>query len=74
MDDTLVLLKPDDGQYFSLDDVGGRIWELADGTRSVADIAAVVADEYDGPHEAIRTDTLELLEELAGERLVVEAR
>ena len=74
MDDTLVLLNPHDGQYFSLDDVGGRIWELADGTRSVSDIVALIAEEYDAPAEAIQTDTLELLEDLAGEKLVGKAR
>lgn len=68
--DTVVLLTPDSGQYFTLNEVGGRIWELADGTRSVAEIAGVLVEEYDAPLEEIEADALEVLGELATERLV----
>jgi hypothetical protein len=68
--DTVILLTPDSGEYFTLNEVGGRIWELADGSRSVAEIAAVLVDEYEAPLEDIQADTLEVLGELAEERLV----
>jgi coenzyme PQQ biosynthesis protein PqqD len=71
--DALVLLDPQGGAYFSLNDVGSRVWGLCDGTRSVADLVSVLADEFDAPTEAIRDDVLELLEELASEGLVTEA-
>jgi coenzyme PQQ biosynthesis protein PqqD len=66
----VVVLKPSDGQYFSLDDVGGRIWELCEGTQSVAEIAETLAQEYDAPAAVIERDALELLEDLEGEGLV----
>ncbi|HEX8849070.1 MAG TPA: pyrroloquinoline quinone biosynthesis peptide chaperone PqqD [Gemmatimonadaceae bacterium] len=59
--DTVVLLDPDSGEYFSLDDVGGRIWELCDGTRTVAEIAAILGTEYDADAAAIEDDVSELL-------------
>ena len=71
MDDTFVLLKPSDGNYYALDEVGSRVWELCDGRRSVADVAATICSEYDAPAETIRADVLELLEDLAGESLVL---
>ena len=71
--DTVVLLTPDSGEYFTLNEVGGRIWELADGTRSVSEIAAVLAQEYEAPADEIETDTLEVLGELAGEKLLDDA-
>lgn len=65
-----ILLTPESGEYFSLDDVGGRIWELADGSRSAREIARVLHDEYDAPLETIEADTLELLAELAERQLL----
>ena len=66
----MILLDPASGEYFTLDDVGGRIWELCDGFRSVDEIASVLADEYDAPVDRIRADALELLTELRESQLV----
>ena len=71
--DTVVLLDPDSGQYFTLDDVGARVWELSDGTRSVSQLVEILCAEYDAPASTIHADVLELLAELADERLVVES-
>ncbi len=68
--ETVVLLTPGTGEYFTLNEVGGRIWDLSDGNRTVAEIAALVSDEYDAPIEQIQTDALELLAELTEERLM----
>jgi hypothetical protein len=68
--ETVVLLTPDSGEYFTLNEVGGRIWGLSDGNRTVAEIAALVSDEYDAPIEQIQADALELLAELTEERLM----
>jgi pyrroloquinoline quinone biosynthesis protein D len=69
-DEGVVVLNPNDGQYFSLDDVGGRIWELCEGDRSIAEIANVLAEEYDAEPSVIQADALELLRELRDEGLV----
>lgn len=65
-----VLLSLDGGQYYSLENVGSRIWELSDGSRTVADIAQVLASEYAQPPATIEADVLELLNDLAHEHLV----
>ena len=72
-EDGVVVLNPNDGNYFSLDDVGGRIWELCDGERSTDEIAAVLAAEYDAPIADITRDVLDLLNELRAEGLVADA-
>jgi hypothetical protein len=72
-DEELLLLDPEDGSYYALEEVGARIWELCDGKRRVADIAATLNEEFDAPPEAIRADLFELLEELSGRGLVVDA-
>jgi hypothetical protein len=67
----LVLLDTRDEQYYSLDEVGAFIWQLIDGQRTVADLAAAVAAAYEAPEATIQQDTLDILEHLAGERLIV---
>jgi hypothetical protein len=69
----LILLDPDDGSYYTLDEVGSRIWELCDGTRSTAEIAAILSEEFDAAPETIRADLLELVADLSDQNLVVEA-
>jgi hypothetical protein len=66
-----VLLDVKSGHYYALDGVGGRVWELCDGARSVRQIAEVVSNEYDtGGHE-VEDDVVALISELAGESLLV---
>ncbi len=67
---TVVLLDMDDGRYFTLDEVGGRVWDLCDGSRTVLEMAALLEDEYEAPQAAIERDLLALLTDLAHERLV----
>ena len=66
-----ILLTPESGEYFSLDEVGSRIWQLADGSRSAREIAELLRVEYDAPLDEIEADTMELLSELDGRRLLV---
>jgi hypothetical protein len=71
--DSLILLRPASGQYYTLDEVGARVWELCDGTRPVADLVSTIQAEYDAPEATIRADILELLDELTDEQLVAMA-
>ncbi len=66
----LVLLDTRDEQYYSLDEVGAFIWQRIDGQRTVAELAAAVAVEYEAPEATIQQDTLEMLEQLASEGLI----
>jgi hypothetical protein len=68
--ETVVLLDPVSGSYFSLDDVGAHIWELCDGSHDVGEIAASVCSVYAASPEIVRTDVVELLAELAAEGLL----
>lgn len=67
---TLVLLSIPSGQYYSLNELGARVWKLCDGTRTVAEIIELIGKEYDAPLDRIRDDVIALLRELGSERLV----
>jgi len=66
-----VLLDVTSGQYYGLDPVGGRIWQLCDGTRSVRQIAEAVCDEYDAAGHSVEDDVVGLVSDLVGESLLV---
>ena len=67
---TLILLDPDSGECYTLDEVGARIWDLCDGTRPVADVVALLHADFDAPIAAIQADVLELLDDLARDALI----
>ena len=72
-DGTLVLLDLDSGHYYSLDDVGARVWELCDGERSCGEILTTLGEEYEAPAETLEGDVLAFLQEMLDESLLVPA-
>lgn len=67
-----LLLNMRDGNYYSLNEVGGRIWMLCDGKHSVGQMVETLASEYDATTETLTGDTLELLDELRNKKLITE--
>ena len=68
--DETVLVDADRGQYYTLNQVGARIWGLlVDGT-SFAEIVDCVCAEYDVARERGERDTDVLLRELLGKSLL----
>ncbi len=52
------------GTYFSLDEVGGRIWDLLSLPTNAEVIVATLAEEYNAPEEKIALDLVALLDRL----------
>lgn len=69
----LVLLHVESGQYYSLDGVGERMWELLTQGQTLEAVAQTLSVEYDAPLEQILQDVKELTEELSRERLLLDA-
>ena len=53
-----ILVHPGQGKVRVLNPVGARLWELADGTRSLADMAETLVSEYDVELAQARADVL----------------
>ena len=70
MGEDAVLLHIQRGDYYSLNRVGARLWVLADGSKSVADLAGVITKEFDISREEAEADIVELAEQLQKEGLV----
>ena len=70
LDDSVVMMDVDEGQYYELDPVASRIWALIGTGRSVAEICDVLAGEYEVEPDTCRRDTLEFLQAAWEQRLV----
>jgi len=68
---TLVLLDLEGGQYFALDEVSARVWELCDGEHGIGAIVEAIGSEYEAPVETIREDVMAFLQEMLDEKLLV---
>lgn len=69
--DQWILLDLDGGQYYALDEVSGRIWDLCDGSRDVAALVEALCQDYEAPAETVEADVLAFLGEMVEEKLVV---
>ena len=69
-DDTTVLLDSNAGVYYTLNEVGGRIWASLVSGGSLSDTIHVLRQEYDVMPEVLATDTTELVRALIASRLV----
>ncbi|MFZ2360272.1 MAG: PqqD family protein [Anaerolineae bacterium] len=65
-----VVISPDEGMVRMLNPTASRIWQLADGSRSVDDIAAVLTEEFMVDLPQARQSVVRLLGELAERQLV----
>jgi Coenzyme PQQ synthesis protein D (PqqD) len=67
----VVLVRPDDGGFYLLDELGTRIWKLCDGERSVEQVIATIGEETDQPPPAVAGDVREWISELRTEQLML---
>ena len=65
-----VLLDLSSEQYFGLDRVGTRFWQLLDGRRSLGEVIDSMLEEYDVSQEQLHSDVFALLEALQAAHLI----
>lgn len=65
-----VLLDSRSGRYYGLDEVGSRIWQLAEDGLPLSSIAERLAEEYDVARETLQHDVSRFITALKGSRLL----
>jgi hypothetical protein len=70
VDRTVVMMSLAQGMYFGLEGAGPRIWALLGEPRSVSQLCAELAREFEVDPETCLTDVCEFLDELARARLI----
>ena len=64
-EDGAVIVSPTESVMHSLNPVGTRIWELADGTLTVSEILDVIADEFDVDRQQAERDILDFCQTMS---------
>ena len=70
MDDELVLLNVETGNYFVLDRVAARIWELFDDSISFDEIVKKIVERYEVSFKQAEDDIHDFLKELQNKGIV----
>jgi coenzyme PQQ biosynthesis protein PqqD len=64
IDNEIVLLPPGNEKIIGLNASAGRVWSLADGTRTIADIAGELSQDYDASADSICPQVLAFVDTL----------
>ncbi|HEX6661064.1 MAG TPA: PqqD family protein [Sphingomicrobium sp.] len=73
IDHEVVIMRLDNGEFFSLSGTAASIWRLIDGERDTAGLAAAMASEFDPVDCDIAGDVNEFLQHLKDMGLVADA-
>ncbi|HKX91511.1 MAG TPA: PqqD family protein [Sphingomicrobium sp.] len=72
IDHEIVVMRVDNGEFFSLSGTSAAIWRLIDGHRDRAALLDALAEEFDGDRAVIAADVDEFLTRLRGTGLLVD--
>ena len=66
-----VIILPAAGEVKVLNEVGSRLWELVDGKRTIAELAAQICDEYAVNPQQAEDDALDFIQRMVERKLLV---
>jgi len=64
IDGEAIILSAEDSSVHSLDEVGTRIWEMADGKKTIKEIIEALLEEYDVEFDQLKQDVIDFVNEL----------
>ena len=70
IDEEAVVIVPSEQMVNVLNSVGCRIWDLADGRRSIAEIAEILTREFNVSYETALKDAIEFTRDLAEKKMM----
>jgi len=70
IDGEVVMLSIENSEYYGMDKVGSRIWELLEKPMTFKEIVARLRDEYEVTEEQCVSDTLAFLNKLQDKKLI----
>jgi hypothetical protein len=70
MDGETVMMSIENGEYFGLNSVGSRMWELIENPIEVDALIELLIDEFDVSREQCEMETMEFLNHLLEKKLL----
>jgi hypothetical protein len=72
IDDEVVMLSLKNGEYYALNSVASRIWEIIEERKAVKEITDVLMEEFEVDEATCLKDTLECLYDFREKELITE--
>ncbi len=70
IDNEAILLNLENGFYYTLNDVGCKIWELIDGKRAISGIGLEICSMYAISQQQVEQDLCGLFQDMLQEKLI----
>jgi hypothetical protein len=70
IDGEVVMLSIENSEYYGMDKVGSRIWQLLENPMSFNELVAKLMDEYDVTEEQCRQETLVFIKKMMAKKLL----
>jgi hypothetical protein len=70
IDGEIVMMSTEMGEYYGLDEIGSRIWDLIENPLPVSELVSKLLDEFNTDKETCTSDTLDFLNELVVKKIV----
>jgi predicted RND superfamily exporter protein len=70
IDGEVVMLSIENSEYYGMDKVGSRIWQLIEKPVSLNQLIGILLDEYEVTEEQCTEDTLKFIDQLMEKELV----
>lgn len=71
VNDEMLMMSAELGQYFNLNPVGSRIWAMLEAPKTLAELVAALGAEYDATADVIRAEAKDFLVRLEKEGLLM---
>jgi coenzyme PQQ synthesis protein D (PqqD) len=73
LEEETIVVDPKRREVHLLNETAARVWELLEAPRSVDELVAALAEEYDAPGDELREEIVELVDGLGSKRLLLAA-
>ncbi len=70
IDGEVVMLSIENSEYYGMDKVGSRIWQLLENPMSFKDLVAKLMEEYEVTEEQCRQETLDFVKKMTEKKLL----
>ncbi len=70
IDNELVLLNANTGDYYGLNEIGSAIWELINGSNGFKEIIDNLLEDYDVERSVLEADAAEFIEGLIERKII----
>ena len=71
MDEEIVMLSVENSEYYGMNSIGARIWEIIEQPVRVEDLISVLLKEYDVDQHECENDVLLYLNELEQKNVII---